>query len=129
MDYDLPYEALEELEDGSADPALNRSFLPQGQGDWSQNVGLRGLQGLGAAGDPGDWMFTLSTLAGAGIGGGLVGWVAAKKSTDAAQRGAVFSMGLTGVADGFRSWRQSPTRGAILVGGGLAGLWWVLRKL
>lgn len=112
---------------GAASPADSRSYLPRGQSDWAQN--LAGLGALPQAGSAGDWMFTLSTLAGAGIGGGLVGWVAAKRSKDAAKRGAVFSMGLTGVADGFRSWSQSPVRGAIMVGGGLTGIWWVLRKL
>lgn len=111
-------------------PVRSHRYLPRGQSDWAQNLVTPGLAGLGQVGSgSGDWLFTLSTLAGAAVGGGLVGWVAAKKSADGAQRGAALSVGLTSVADGFSSWRQSPAKGAILVGGGLAGLWWVLRKL
>ncbi len=121
---------------GTDAPVRGHHDIPRGQSDWSQNLVLPGLSGLGRVGlgqvrQPGqnDWLFTASTLAGAAVGGGLVGWVAGKKSKDGAQRGALFSVGLTSVADGFSSWRHSPTKGAILVGGGLAGLWWVLRKL
>lgn len=114
---------------GRANPAVGPD-IPRGAGDWSQTTyalgGLRGGAGLGATSGR-DWLYMLATVAGAGVGGGLVGYIAANRSGDGAQRGGAFSAGLTGVANGFGSLRSgSPLFGAVTALGGLGAIWWSL---
>lgn len=112
-------------------PAANPArgpVIPRGAGGWSQTT--YALGGLGQAGGGRDFLFMLATVAGSGLGGGLVSFVAAKRDMKVAQRGAIFSSGLTAVANGFGSFRGgSPLVGSVGLIGGLAAMWWVVRDL
>ena len=114
---------------GRVNPAVGPT-IARGAGDFAQTTyalgALRGLRGLGATTGR-DWLTLLATVAGAAVGGGLVGYVAADRNTDGAQRGAAFSAGLTGVANGFGSLRTgSPLFGAVSAASGLGAMWWSL---
>ena len=115
-----------------ADSPTTAPIIPRGAGDWSQTTyALGGLGGLGQAGGIGrDLLYTLATVGGAAVGGGLVGFVAAKRDWRVAKRGAIFSSGLTALANGFGSFKGgSPLVGSVAVLGGLGALWWTLKDL
>ncbi len=110
-----------------ANPAVAPT-IPRGRGDWAQTT--YALGGLGQAGAGRDLLFTAVTIAGSTLGGGLVGYVASKRNLQSARRGAIFSGGLTGVANGFGSFRGGNALvGSLAIAGGLGALWWVLRDL
>lgn len=110
-----------------ANPSIE-PIIPTGRGDWVQSA--YGLGGLGQVVASNDWLYAGATVVGAGIGGGLIGYVAAKKQMDGVKRGAAFSGGLTAVVNGFSGWKANGALlSATLVGGGLAGMWWAIKQL
>jgi hypothetical protein len=68
----------------------------------------------------------VAALAGAALGGALIGYVAAD-TAPGAQKGAAFAAGLAGVSDGVATYREHRLLGTALIVGGLGGMWWSVR--
>lgn len=86
-------------------------------------VGLLGLSGATAADSP---LYAAVTLLGAGLGGALLGWVAAD-SKEGALKGGAFAAGMTGVSTGMATWHTQKALGAVLVTVGIGGMLWSVR--
>ncbi len=94
------------------------------------DVSVRRVNGLGALGAVGETLptfgYAAAAIAGSALGGALIGWVASDKR-EGAYKGAGFSAGLVGVADGFATFKENKALGTVLMLGGLGGIWWSLR--
>jgi hypothetical protein len=88
--------------------------------------GVRGGSRLGAATAVDSPLYAAATLAGAGLGGALLGWVASDHR-EGAIKGAAFAAGLTSVSTGMATWYTQKGLGAVLVVGGLGGMLWAVR--
>jgi hypothetical protein len=71
-------------------------------------------------------LYAAAMLLGAGIGGALIGWVAAG-SRDGAVKGAAFAAGMTGLSSGVATWSTDKILGATLVAAGGAGMGWSIK--
>lgn len=89
-------------------------------------VGVTGLRGLGSATSFDSPLYAAVQLAGAGLGGALIGWIAAD-TKDGALKGGAFAAGMTGVSSGMATWGQQKLLGATLVTLGLGGMLWAVR--
>lgn len=79
----------------------------------------------------GPYMTTAATTLGAGLGGGIIGLVAGKASTDSMWRGAIFSASLAGISNSMSHLRQDKNKafgGAVLLAG-LYGMWWAFKPM
>ncbi len=121
--------------------AMHTLIMPQGTAPWPQpfdtsmpaNVGpggpgvrvnrLGGLRGV-ATDSP---LYAGVTVLGAGLGGALLGWVAAD-SQQGALKGGAFAAGMTGVSTGMAAWQSQKLLGATLVVAGLGGMLWAIRS-
>ena len=94
------------------------------------DVSVRRVGALGALGAVGETLptfgYAAAAIAGRALGGALIGWVASDKR-EGAYKGAGFSAGLVGVADGFATFKSHKALGTVLMLGGLGGIWWSLR--
>jgi hypothetical protein len=84
------------------------------------------LSGLGAAAAVDSPLYAAVTIAGAGLGGALLGWVAAD-SKQGAIKAAAFAAGLTSVSSGMASWSSQRLLGGSMVVSGLGGMLWAIR--
>ena len=79
----------------------------------------------------GDFLYTTALLLGSGIGGGLIGFVAARGDEEGVWRGAIASASMIGIVDGtnyaFRT--QEKLAGMMLLLGGLYGTWWATKPI
>lgn len=71
-------------------------------------------------------LYAAVTVAGAGLGGALLGWVAAD-SRQGAIKAAAFAAGLTGVSSGMATWSTQKLLSGTMVLGGLGGMLWAIR--
>jgi hypothetical protein len=114
--------------------AVKPLIMPAGVAQWPTPFNAaRPLPGLGRAGGrlqgalPVEGpLYAVATLAGAALGGALLGWVAAD-SREGAKKGAAFAAGLTGVSSGMATWQSQRLLGATLVVSGLGGMLWAVR--
>lgn len=96
---------------------------PGGSGVRTNTIGgLRGLYGVA----PDSPLYAAVTVVGAGLGGALLGWVAADNQDGALKAGA-FAAGMTGVSTGMAAWHGQKALGATLVVAGLGGMLWAIR--
>lgn len=90
-------------------------------------AGVRGAPKLAGIGEElPTFGYALAALAGAGVGGALIGWVASDH-VEGAKKGAGFAAGLVGVSDGFATFKDNKALGTTLMLAGLGGIWWSLR--
>jgi len=81
------------------------------------------LSGAQAADSP---LYAAAMLLGAGIGGALIGYVAAG-SKDGAVKGASFAAGMTGLSSGVATWSADKVLAGVLVVAGGAGMAWAIK--
>ncbi len=86
-------------------------------------VTLSGISGIQAADSA---LYAVAMLLGAGIGGALIGWVAAGNK-DGALKGASFAAGMTGLTSGAATWNADKVLASGLLVAGAGGMTWSLR--
>lgn len=84
---------------------------------------LGALRGATAADGP---LYAAVTVLGAGLGGALLGWVAADSREGATKAGA-FAAGLTSVSTGMATWQGQKLLGGTMVVVGLGGMLWSIK--
>lgn len=116
--------------EGSAVPAAQNL----GGGTVYLGGGLGQLRDVGttAAQDQlGPYAYTMATTFGAGVGGGIIGFVAGKADNDSMWRGAIFSASLAGLGNGMAHLRddQGKAFGAGLMIAALWGMFWAVKPM
>jgi hypothetical protein len=97
----------------------------------SQLGQLRDADAASAQEDLGPFAYTIATTFGAGVGGGLIGFVAGKAKPDPMWRGAIFSASLAGLGNSMAHLRSDKSKafGAGMMLASLWGLWWSFKPM
>jgi hypothetical protein len=97
-------------------------------------VGMGDLRNPGASpgtDELGPFAVTMASTFGAGIGGGIIGFVAGKADNDAMWRGAIFSASLAGMGNSMAHMRSDTSKvfGAFLLISSLWGMFWAVKPM
>lgn len=128
-DYPPFYGAADPYREGPGSPVIGREDLrgdmPRGNEDYIMTA-PRGLGATPLEGSLGPVAYTMASLAGAAVGGALIGYIASEKR-EGAVRGAVFASGLAAVSDAMLFLTTQRLASGMALGAlGLGGVGWAI---